>query len=107
MGVKSADVPLESGTAEKIEIIDSQELARRWKVPESWVRSHCQPRMPQADRIPCLRLGRYVRFRWGSPELEHWLLSRQENVPRSMTMLPRIKTSSGIPEAHTRLESRM
>jgi hypothetical protein len=30
------------------------------------------------DEIPCLRLGWYVRFRWGSPELEAWLARHQE-----------------------------
>ena len=33
--------------------------------------------IPSADRIPHLRLGKYVRFRWGSPELAQWLARRQ------------------------------
>lgn len=55
------------------EIIDATELAKRWSVPESWVRSATRERTPRARRIPCLRLGRYVRFEWGSPELREWL----------------------------------
>jgi hypothetical protein len=58
------------------ELIDSAELARRWNLPASWIRSHCRKRT--LDEIPCLRLVRYVRFRWGSPELEAWLASHQE-----------------------------
>jgi len=80
MSAKPASVLPLSPTATKVEVIDSRQLAERWKVPESWVRAHVQPRTPEAERIPCLRLGRYVRFRWGSPELERWLLSRQENA---------------------------
>src|SRR5438094_907658 len=52
------------------EIIDSTELARRWSVPESWVRNQVRPRVQ--DPIPHVRLGKYVRFEWGSQELETW-----------------------------------
>jgi hypothetical protein len=55
------------------EIIDSAELAQRWCVPESWVRSATRERTPRDQRIPCIRFGRYVRFEWGSPSLEEWL----------------------------------
>lgn len=55
------------------EILDSASLAKRWSVPESWVRSYTRERTPSAERIPCVRLGRYVRFEWGSPALEAWL----------------------------------
>lgn len=54
-------------------VIDSTELAQRWQVPESWIRNHTRERTPKAERIPCLRFGRYVRFEWGSTELEGWL----------------------------------
>ena len=52
-------------------VIDSVELARRWVLPVSWVRDHVRSRA--IDPIPHIRFGRYVRFRWGSPELEGWL----------------------------------
>jgi hypothetical protein len=55
------------------EILDSTELARRWRVPASWVRSYVRERTPRDQRIPCLRFGRYVRFEWGSPALDEWL----------------------------------
>lgn len=57
------------------ELIDSGELAKRWTVPESWVREHVRDRSP--DPIPHLRLGKYVRFAWGSPELSEWLERRR------------------------------
>jgi hypothetical protein len=52
------------------EFIDTAELALRWGIPESWVREHVRGRSP--DPIPHVRFGKYVRFRWGSPELENW-----------------------------------
>jgi hypothetical protein len=68
------DVPVMSHTlGNREEMIDSPELATRWRVPESWIRNRTRPRTPKEKRIPCVRLGRYVRFRWGSTELENWL----------------------------------
>ena len=52
------------------EFIDSKELASRWALPESWIRE--QVRWRAADPLPHVRFGKYVRFRWGSPELEGW-----------------------------------
>jgi hypothetical protein len=55
------------------EVIDAKELAARLRVPESWVRSYTRERTPKAERIPCLRFGRYVRFEFHSPALEAWI----------------------------------
>jgi hypothetical protein len=52
------------------QFIDSKELARRWALPESWVRD--QVRGNKSDPLPHVRFGKYVRFRWGSPELDEW-----------------------------------
>jgi hypothetical protein len=60
------------------EIIDCTQLAERWRVPESWIRSHVRNRTPREQQIPHLQFGRYVRFRWGSPELEAWLSKHVE-----------------------------
>jgi hypothetical protein len=57
------------------ELIDSNELARRLSLPASWVRSHTRART--LDEIPCIRFGKYVRFRWGSPELERWIAAHE------------------------------
>ena len=54
----------------RYEFIDSKELALRWNLPESWVRE--QVRKRSTDPIPHIRFTKYVRFRWGSPELEGW-----------------------------------
>jgi hypothetical protein len=57
-------------------LIDSAELARRLQVPESWVRNRTRARTPKEERIPCVRLGRYVRFCWESPSLQAWIRGR-------------------------------
>ena len=59
---------------EYFEIVDCKELGKRLCLPESWVRD--QVRNRAGDPIPCLRFGRYVRFRWQSPELLDWLKRR-------------------------------
>jgi hypothetical protein len=76
---KSSKEPLEerqyhiadlSRRAPMYEVIDSAELATRWSLPESWIRE--QTRCRAVDPIPCVRVGRYVRFEWGSPQLLDW-----------------------------------
>src|SRR5208337_4444409 len=56
------------------EFIDSQELARRLTVPQSWIRD--QVRARSQDPLPHVNLGKYVRFLWGSPALELWIRRR-------------------------------
>jgi hypothetical protein len=70
--------PGNAGVNGGFEVIDSAELAARLRVPESWVRNRTRARTPKEDRIPCLRFGHYVRFRWGSPELEDWLNKQRQ-----------------------------
>jgi hypothetical protein len=62
----------------ELELIDSVQLAARWQVPESWIRNHTRARTPANERIPCVRLGRYVRFQWGSSRLSEWLAKHQQ-----------------------------
>ena len=79
MSLETPDVPLMSrSSGDPAELIDSAELASRWKVPESWIRNHTRSRTPKDERIPYIRLGRYVRFEWGSPRLAEWLAERQQ-----------------------------
>jgi len=80
MNSKTADVQLMSRTGgiNTPELIDSAELALRWRVPESWIRNHTRARTSREERIPCVRLGRYVRFEWGSPRLEEWLATKRQ-----------------------------
>jgi hypothetical protein len=54
----------------QVEFITSEQLAERWNLPVSWVRD--QVRARAEDPLPHVRFGKYVRFRWGSPELEEW-----------------------------------
>ncbi len=61
---------------EQFELLTAEEFAQRLRVPATWVREHTRSRALEGDPIPHLRLGRYVRFRWGSPELEAWLRRR-------------------------------
>lgn len=58
------------GVLPQYDYIDSKALADRWHLPVSWVRE--QVRTRSADPLPHVRFGKYVRFRWGSPELEAW-----------------------------------
>jgi hypothetical protein len=57
------------------EVLKAEELAERWRVPESWIREQTRSRC--ADPIPHVRLGRYVRFSWGCPDLNAWWARRQ------------------------------
>lgn len=80
MTIDSADVPKMSRTGgnDGPELIDAAELAARWRVPESWIRNHTRNRTPKSERIPCVRLGRYVRFEWGSTLLQRWLDEKRQ-----------------------------
>ena len=62
---------LSENNSPHFELIDAQDLAMRWHLPTSWIREQTRSRC--SDPIPHLRLGRYVRFEWGSPELAAWL----------------------------------
>ena len=75
MSLKTSSVQMVSrnGGSDNSEMIDSAELAARWRVPESWIRNRTRARTPKEEQIPCVRLGRYVRFEWGSHQLDEWL----------------------------------
>lgn len=80
MSAETSDVPMMSqkGGNGIPEVIDSTELAKRLRVPESWIRNRTRARTPKEERIPCIRLGRYVRFEWGSPQLAGWLEKKRQ-----------------------------
>lgn len=68
---RSLENPPEIADAhERYEFLDSKGLALKWNLPESWIRE--QVRSRSADALPHIRFGKYVRFRWRSPELEAW-----------------------------------
>jgi hypothetical protein len=71
LGHESDGLPTKALNAEQqYQFLDCKELASKWNLPESWVREHVRTR--SGDPIPHVRFGKYVRFRWGSPELEAW-----------------------------------
>jgi excisionase family DNA binding protein len=74
---------LETGHALRPEdIITPEEVARRLKVPESWVYEKTRARC--RNPIPCLRLGRYIRFDWNA--VINWLeagADKQNNATRT------------------------
>ena len=57
------------------ELIDADELARRLKLPVSWIRSHTRQRT--TDEIPTVRFGRYCRFDWTSSKLQQWIRAHE------------------------------
>lgn len=67
---------LGSKTPLHFELLTPAEFAERLKVPVTWVRERTRSRELHGDVIPHLRLGRYIRYQWGSPELEAWLQRR-------------------------------
>jgi hypothetical protein len=58
------------------EVVDAAELANRWRVPKTWILE--QTRSRALEPIPCVRLGRYVRFEWESPSLLKWWERRRQ-----------------------------
>jgi hypothetical protein len=63
------------------EVVTAEELANRLKVPVSWIRE--QTRGRAIDPIPHVKLGRYRRFCWGSPDLDKWWIRRLAGVKRA------------------------
>jgi len=59
------------------EVIDAAELAQRWRVSRKWVFNHSRPGYAN-DPIPHVKLGRHVRYDWGSPQLAAWWSRRQQ-----------------------------
>jgi hypothetical protein len=74
MGIKSGAETVAVTEWTKFETIDAVELAKRLSVPKSWVDEKVRTRTK--EKIPHLKLGKYVRFAWGSPELADWLRQR-------------------------------
>jgi predicted DNA-binding transcriptional regulator AlpA len=66
-------------------LVTADVIAEKLGVPVSWVMSRTRSRCPEAERIPCRRLGHYVRFL--ESEVDEWIAEgcRLEN-PRSRTL---------------------
>jgi hypothetical protein len=74
MYVSSTHDPRSDVTLEE-ELLTPMELARALKVPVSWVYDHS--RSSSRQRIPCIKVGKYLRFIW--PEVEKWLSSLHQS----------------------------
>ena len=49
------------------ELMTVEEVAALLKVSKSWVYEHTRSRgAPRSERLPCIKLGKYVRFEVGS-----------------------------------------
>ena len=59
------------------ETIDASQLAERWRVPKTWIRNWSRDGYAN-DPIPHVKLGKYVRFEWGSPALSEWWSRRRQ-----------------------------
>lgn len=59
-------------------LLTPAELAARLSVSESWVKEKTRnrARIRDADPLPCIRLGKYVRFRLC--DVEAWLIRQSE-----------------------------
>lgn len=60
------------------ELINVKELARKLRVPISWIYERTRPGW-RGERMPFYRLGKYVRFRY--EEVLAWLKKEDSNFP--------------------------
>lgn len=74
------------------EVIKAEELARRWSVPVTWI--YEQTRWRCQDPLPVVRLGKYVRFEWGSPQLEAWWDHHRSSSENQRRRAPHIRRAS-------------
>jgi len=61
------------------DILTPEEVAARLKVPESWVYEKTRARC--RNPMPCLRLGRYIRFDWNAVII--WLSAEADQQERA------------------------
>ncbi len=61
------------------DILTPEELAARLKVPKSWVYEKTRFRSRNRNPLPCLRLGRYIRFDW--TKVVEWLTKGDGDYP--------------------------
>ena len=71
------DAPVQAGKLDPAHILRPEQLGERLKVPVSWVYENTRRRAGRrnADPLPFIRMGKYLRFYW--PEVEKWLERRQ------------------------------
>jgi len=68
----SNETPHEAGTMKPEDILTPDQLAERLQVKRSWIYEKCRRRRAYSEApIPCLRIGRYLRFYW--PDICEWM----------------------------------
>jgi excisionase family DNA binding protein len=77
MSFMIADAPIQPGRLEPTHILTPEQLAERLQVQVSFIYENTRSRAGRrnADPLPFMRLGKYLRFYW--PEVEKWLERRQ------------------------------
>jgi hypothetical protein len=60
------------------DLLTPAELAERLKVPKSWVFEQTRQRatVRNANPLPCIRLGKYLRFSW--PKVCEWMNASED-----------------------------
>jgi hypothetical protein len=54
-------------------ILTPEECAKRLKVRKTWL---YEQRRSKKNRVPCMAVGRYLRFYW--PDVSQWLAAQSE-----------------------------
>jgi hypothetical protein len=77
MSFMIADAPIQPGKLEPSHILTPEQLAERLQVQVSFIYENTRARagVRNADPLPFIRMGKYLRFYW--PEVEKWLQRRQ------------------------------
>jgi hypothetical protein len=59
-------------------LLTPEQLAEKLNVPAGWIRERVRTRarVRDSDPLPCIRLGKYTRFRWS--DIEAWLVRQSE-----------------------------
>jgi excisionase family DNA binding protein len=74
-------------------LLDAAELAERWNVPTTWVRE-----ATRVGKIPCVRLGRYVRYR--AETCDAWLEEQEAGAAMWRKHRPRTPSRNAILGLH-------
>jgi len=65
---------------DKVLIFDDPLMAATLRCKPRKLRTLRDPKLTP-DPIPCFRLGKTYRYRWGSPEMEAWLGRQSSTTP--------------------------
>jgi excisionase family DNA binding protein len=66
---------------QKMRLLTAEEVAEKLRVKVSFVKDRTRTRCPEEDRIPCVRLGRWIRF--SEQYVNEWM-ARGCKTPKAM-----------------------